>query len=147
MGKGYLDEGLKAYYEEDLYDWNLEDSYSNAVERYWKDKDTIWHYDHTKIASTYTDKERQDIRQKWVGALVRFGGHIYTNMIYDYSSGSTPIDNTIPDLKMTGTAISVTPNYKDAWIVEVYWSNGTITSESANDLMIVQGPGTHSRKI
>ena len=135
LAKDYIDKLLKDYQKAYTYDWHKNqtdyDEYSLIDDMGYADK-TTWSYDHPSMRSTYTEEERRRVQRKWTGALVRFAGHVYAGWL-------NPIRPAIPDLKMTGTVIRIDPSYRDTWMAQILWSNGTCTSENADDLMIVAG--------
>ena len=135
MAKDHIDKLLKDYQKAYTYDWYKnqtgQDEYSLIDDIGYADKD-LWSYDPSSTQSTYTEEERRRIHLKWVGALVRFAGHVHNGWL-------NPISGEIPDLKMTGTVIDIESSYRDTWMVQVFWSNGTYTTENADDLMIVAG--------
>ena len=140
LAKDYIDKLLKDYQKAYTYDWYKNqtgyDEYSLIDDIGYADKD-LWSYDHPHMRSTYTEEERHRVQRKWTGALVRFAGHVRAGWLNPI--GLNPISPVIPDLKITGTVISIDPSYRDTWMAQVLWSNGTCTSENADDLMIVAG--------
>lgn len=95
-----------------------------------------WAYDSTcDMKSTYTEEESAAIVQVWSGALVKFAGHVGT----DYGLTINP-NRMIPNLKMTGAVIEIKTNYKNSWVAQVLWADGSISQENINDLVVVQPP-------
>lgn len=89
---------------------------------------------------TYTEEERAECHAKWTGALVKFATHIGGNAGHplQVSAGGTVAD--IIDLNMTGTVFEISLNFKERWMAQVLWANGSTTGEVVDDLVIVQAP-------
>ena len=105
-----------------------------------------------------SEQERKSVHNTWTGAVVHFvpmavAGYPwvpgYHNFDYTGSGKKSraahfPADQ-VPS-GSTGTIISVDmkPNYKGQWMANVLWSDGMLSYENINDLVIVV-PGLDSK--
>ena len=143
-----------------LSEWDNAGGYNTAValtgiwdDEFAKEKGAV-------LPREWNAEERDVVHGTWSGALVRFiptaphfGGDPwkwvpgYENFQYPKHHKESRAGGKLPEDLIhtagTGTIISVddNPNYKGQWMVDVLWSDGIMSYENINDLVIV-APGS-----
>ncbi len=141
--------------------WDVTGSAANAYPYGAYDYSDLYDYGYTpkeKVGIYNTQqKDLEEIKAEWLGALVRFNTRYYNmglsvfngpptlSSVYDdplKPSQSRMSDDDYDYLNHTGTVISVAEhtNYKGQWCVTVMWSDGMLSYENILDLQIIQ-PG------